>query len=123
MIYWLNGIAIRTEDNQQAFSSEAFKVGIAEGIHLDLGDDIYVTASVRDESPFCLEIDEADQFILKSKNHAIPVRLLPDATFASKHTSMGTRMADVGAMQPDRLRISAFGGCSFAMRGKDVLVL
>jgi adenine C2-methylase RlmN of 23S rRNA A2503 and tRNA A37 len=111
----LNGVSLKGEFD---LSSRAFLNSISDGIHIILKDDIYITATVNKESLFILEKVSESLILLHTTKNSHTVKVVPTGKYFEKKSSDGTWLEDIGTFQTDRLRISAFKGCSFVLKNE-----
>lgn len=113
----LNGVEL---EGIFKLGSQAFLNSISEGIHFVIFKDIYITTSIKNESPYTLFRDEAnDNIFIKGKEiEPVKVELIPEGKYYGIQLSDGTLMEKIGTFQTDRVRISAYKGCHFVSNGE-----
>jgi len=111
----LNGVALAGKFD---LGSRAFLNSVSDGVHFVIFEDVYITTSIKANSPYILCRDETTNAIfLKGKEITYPlkVEIIPEGKYFGIKTSDGTSMENIGTFQTDRLRISAYKGCGFVM--------
>ncbi len=113
----INGVAI---EGDFELDSRAYLDSISDGIHLIIFEDIYVTVSINNQSPYTLyKSDYNDIILLKDNNILVTqVKVIPKGKYFGVKTSDGTLMENIGTFQTDRVRISAFKGCNFVVNNE-----
>jgi len=113
----INGVTL---DGEFDLDSRAFLDSISKGVNIILFEDIYITASIKEESPYTLFVNKInDSVFLKGKDlPSLNVKLVPKGKYSGIKTSDGTMMDDIGTFQTDRLRISAYKGCKFQVNNE-----
>lgn len=107
----LNGIALNGKFD---LNSRAFLSSISDGVHFIIFKEIYVTASINDKSSYTLYKDVDGTIFLKGKEiSSLKIELIPEGKYFGINSSDGVLMENIGTFQTDRLRISAYKGCSF----------
>jgi uncharacterized radical SAM superfamily protein len=113
----INGVAL---DGEFDLEPRNFLDSISDGINFIIFEDIYITASIKKESPYILYFNKTNgDIFLKGKNiHTLNVKLISKRKYFGVKTSDGAMMDDIGTCQTDRLRISAYKGCKFQINNE-----